>query len=215
MSDATNEILASLPIDQLAQQVGASPEETQQAVQAALPALFGGLQANAADRDGASSILEALTQHDPSLVEGGVDLGQVDPTDGEKIASHIFGSNQEQVVNQLGGIGGGSGLVKKLLPILAPIVLSYIMKQMSQKTGGSINLPGQSGSTGGSGGGVLPGSGAGTAAGADAAGGINVEDILGQVLGQATGRGQETQAQQGGGSIITDILGGLLGGGRR
>ena len=57
---AIDDILQSLPIDQLAQQVGADPQEVQQAAQAALPALLGGLHANAQDPGGASSIVEAL-----------------------------------------------------------------------------------------------------------------------------------------------------------
>ena len=35
-----------------------------------------------------------------------LDLGQVDAAEGEKIAHHIFGDNQEQVLNQLGGSVG-------------------------------------------------------------------------------------------------------------
>ena len=58
------------------------------------PALLGGLDANAADPAGAASLAEALGQHDPALVEGGVDLAQVDPAEGEKIAQHIFGDNR-------------------------------------------------------------------------------------------------------------------------
>ncbi|MEZ5096935.1 MAG: hypothetical protein R2731_12995 [Nocardioides sp.] len=41
-------------------------------------------------------------------------------------------------MSQLGGVGGGSGLVAKLLPILAPIVLSYLAKQVSPAGGGGI-----------------------------------------------------------------------------
>ena len=100
---AIDDILQSLPIDQLAQQVGADPQEVQQAAQAALPALLGGLQANAQDPGGASSIVEALGQHDDDLLDGGVDLGQVDEGDGQKIASHIFGPNEDQVYSALGG----------------------------------------------------------------------------------------------------------------
>ena len=49
---ALDEILRSLPIDQLAQQMGASPQEVEQAATAALPALLGGLHANASDPAG-------------------------------------------------------------------------------------------------------------------------------------------------------------------
>jgi hypothetical protein len=126
---AVDEILQNLPIDRLAQQVGAEPQEVQQAVQTALPALLGGLQANA-QGGGSSSIVEALGQHDDDLLAGGVDLDQVDRADGERIASHIFGPNREQVYSALGGTSGNGGLIQKLIPILAPIVLSYLANKV-------------------------------------------------------------------------------------
>jgi len=198
---AVDEILQNLPIDQLAQQVGAEPQEVQAAAQAALPALLGGLQANA-QGGGASSIVEALGQH-----TGDVDPAQVDQADGEKIASHIFGSNQEQVYSALGGTGASSGLIKRLIPILAPIVLSYIANKVLK--GGGLG-----------GGAATPQ----TQAPADdsAQGGPGsldsmLQDVLGGALGgtaaQQTPAPQQQEQQSGGG--ILDILGGLLGGGRR
>ena len=48
----------------------------------------------------------------------------------------MFGDNEEQVVNQLGGLGGGSSMFKSLLPMLAPIVLGYLGKQAAGGGGG-------------------------------------------------------------------------------
>ncbi|MFC7486770.1 DUF937 domain-containing protein [Knoellia sp. CPCC 206453] len=195
---AVDDILSNLPIDQLAQQVGADPQEVQQAAQAALPALFGGLQANA-QGGGASSLLEALGQHTDV-----VDPGQVNEADGQQIASHIFGSNEEQVYSALGGTGASSGLIKKLIPILAPIVLSYLANKVLKGGGGGgtatqQTAPADSSAQGG------PGS---------------LESMLQDVLGGALGGGTTTtqqapapQESTGGG--ILDVLGGLLGGGRR
>jgi hypothetical protein len=182
---AVEEIMDAIPVEQLAQRVGAEPDEVERAARTALPALLGGLQANAADPAGASSLAEALGQHDGALIEGGVDLDDVDETDGQKIAHHIFGDNEEQVVGRIGGVGAvSSDLVAKLLPLLAPIVLSWLTRQV---LGG-----GQAGTQKGSGGGL--------------------QDVLGQVLGGAVG-GQKGAGSSG--NIITDVLGGLLGGGRR
>lgn len=198
---AVDEILQNLPIDQLAQQVGADPQEVQQAAQAALPALLGGLHANA-QGGGASSIVEALGQH-----TGEVDPAQVDQADGEKIASHIFGSNQEQVYSALGGTGASSGLIQKLIPILAPIVLSYLANKV---------LKG-----GGLGGGTTtqqtPSPTDQNAQGGPGSLDSMLQDVLGGALGggtaQQTPAPQQQQQQSGGG--ILDVLGGLLGGGRR
>ena len=60
-------------------------------------------------------------------------LDDVDEQDGRAIVGNIFGGNTDQVVSQLGGLGGTSGsLVQKLLPLLAPIVMSWLANKMGQ-----------------------------------------------------------------------------------
>lgn len=229
---ATDDILASLPIDQLAQQLGADPADVQRAVSAAVPALLGGLGANAQD-GGADSLLHALGQHDDSLFTGGVNLDDVDTGDGSRIAGHIFGSQEDAVVSQLSGLpaassGGslGGDLIKKLIPILAPIVLSYLAGKIFGNRGGASSEPASVPSTGG---GALPRPSGSSESSAGQSGGPGslqdmLQDVLGGAVGGATGSSSSTGAGSGGGassggldagSIITDILGGLLGGGRR
>ena len=183
---AVEDILSQIPLGQLAGQLGVNEQEAEQAARTALPALLGGIQANTEDPGGASSFAQAVQQHDGSLVEGGVDLNQVDPNDGQKIVNHVFGAQQNQVVQQLGGVGGsgGSALIQKLLPILAPIVMAYIAKQL---TGATSN------------------------AGAD--GGLG--GLLGGLLGGVLGGGGAPAQQQQSGPDLGSILGGLLGGGTR
>ena len=65
-----DELMTQIPIAQLAGQLGVSESEAEQAVRQALPALVGGLQANAADPAGAASLSQALSQHDGSLIDG-------------------------------------------------------------------------------------------------------------------------------------------------
>jgi hypothetical protein len=217
---AYDDILGALPVDDIAGRVGASPDDVRQAAAAVVPALLGGLDANA-QGGGAGSLLDALGQHDPGLLSGGADLGQLDEQDGAAIAGHIFGDRQDDVVARLGesplsGQGVGGALVKKLIPILAPMVLSWLAGRV---LGGARG--GSSGSTGSSGGGgeapapSLPGGSSGAPG--------SLEDMLKDVLGSATGgaaQGGSTQEapSSGGidaGSIIGDLLGGILGGGRR
>jgi hypothetical protein len=134
----SEDLIGQLPIDQIAAQVGGDPAQVQSAVRQAVPALLGGLQANAADPGGAASLAEALGQHqhrDPATVPN---------QEADQIVSHIFGSNEPQVVSQLGGLGGGSDLMKKLLPILAPIVLQYLARKVLG--GGSAAGPATAGS---------------------------------------------------------------------
>jgi hypothetical protein len=187
---AVDEILSQIPLQQLAGQLGVDPQTAEQATRQALPALLGGIQANTADPGGAASFAQAVQQHDGSLVDGGVDLSQVDTGVGQQIVGHVFGENQGQVVNQLGAIGGvgGQALIQKLLPILAPIVMSYLASK-------------------------LLGGGGAAAPAAPAAGGGGIGDVLGGLLGSVLGGGGG--AAQSAGPDLGSLLGGLLGGGRK
>jgi hypothetical protein len=195
---AVDDILADIPMDQLAAQLGVDEATAEQATRQAIPALLGGMQANAEDPAGAMSLAGALGQHPSNLIDGGVDLNQVDADDGEKIVGNIFGPNQDQVAQTLGGnLGGGQagGLIQRLLPILAPIVLAYLSKRlMGQRQGGGQDDP------------------LGSILGGGASGASNpLNDLLSSMLGGGAPSGA---GQPSGGSIL-DMLGGLLGAGRR
>jgi len=209
MSDL-DELFSQIPIGDIAKQLGASKVDTSAAVSAALPALFQGLQANASDGAGAASLLDALGTKDGGLLSGGINLGDIDVEDGAKIVGNIFGDKSDNVASQLGKIGGdgiGKNLMSMLLPILAPIVLSFLAKKMfgGQSGGGS--------SSGGGGLGDILGSVLGGATGgSSSSGGGGLGDILGSVLGGATGGSSSSGGAMGG---LGDLLGGLLGGGKR
>lgn len=227
MSDI-QDILNQLPIDQLAQQVGASPDAVENAVRQAVPALLLGMDANVQDPAGADSLLGALGQHSPGLFADGLDVTQIDQADGEKITANIFGSNQDAVVSQLGANGGDGGLIKKLMPILAPIVMAWLANKLMKVDQAQGQPQAQTQSAGGGGilgdilGQVLGGGGAAVPTQAPSSGGVFADQA------QPTGNGapqmrfpdqSEPQAQQQdsglGGGILGQILGGLLGGGKR
>ena len=197
---AVDDILADIPMDQLAAQLGVDEATAEQATRQAIPALLGGLQANAEDPAGAMSLAGALGDHPSDLVDGGVNFEQVDASDGEKIVGNIFGPNQDQVAQTLGGNLGGQagGLIRRLLPILAPIVLAYLTKRiMGQRQGGDQDDPLGS---------ILGGGGA--------SGSTNpLNDLLSSMLGG--GAAGSSGSAQSSGDPILDMLGGLLGGGRR
>ncbi len=168
--------------------------------------------ANATDPAGAASLERAVKSHDPSLVEGGVNLADVDEEDGRKIVRNVFGDNTDQVVTALDKKeGGGAGdLIGKLLPILAPIVLAFLAKQFTEEAGGLRAR-----------GGVVGRRRHRRRARRPArrrirrirwvraARGGGLGDLLGGLLGGGGGRA----AAVGGG--LGDLLGGLLGGGKR
>ena len=175
-----DDLMSQIPMSELASQLGMSEEDTKKAVSSALPALLGGLQANAADPAGAASLEKALGQHDGSLLEGGIDLTQVDTTDGEKIVRNIFGDNEEAVVDKLGGLGGGSGSMAQLLPMLAPLLMSFLGKSFGGGSGGSGGQSDGGGGLGGLLGGLLGGGGGGDSGGGGLGG---LGDLLGGLLG--------------------------------
>lgn len=210
-----DDLVSIIPIDQIAARLGVDRDTARSAVDAALPALVGGLQANAEDPAGAASLSKALATKDPSLIAGGVSLDDVDDADGAKIVSNVFGPNQDQVIAALGSTGkADGGLLSKLLPILAPIVMAFLAKKVF---GGSkaepaatptSSLPGADRAEPSGGGlGDILGSvlGGGSSSGGSGGG---LGDILGSVLGGGSGSG-------GGLGGLGDVLGGLLGAGKR
>nr|NLD40232.1 DUF937 domain-containing protein [Actinomycetales bacterium] len=235
MADFT-ELLRTLPIDQFASALGEDRETTYQAAAAAIPTLLAGMRANSADEGGAQSLVTALQQHQPESDEV-PGLESVNVEDGRKVVRNVFGENTDAVVNQFGGMGFSSGLVAKLLPMLAPFVLGWLSKNIFG-TGQAKQAPAQQESRGGGLGdllgGILGGGRSEPQAQAQAPapspsprgglpGGININDILGDLLGGADAsssapQGQSQQSPLPGGLSLDDLLGGLgdlLGGGRR
>lgn len=129
--------LQGVPLQQMAQQLGTSPAQTQDAVGAALPLLLGALGRNAAQPQGAMDLFGALQRNH----SGGADLGGLlgsllgggsggGPQDGAAILGHIFGGNQQRAEAGLGqatGLGANAG---QLLQMLAPIVMSFLAQRM-------------------------------------------------------------------------------------
>ena len=208
-----DDILGQLPVDQIAAQLGVDPDTARSAVDHALPALVSGMQANAQDEAGAASLATALSQHDNGLADallgGSTGLDAVDTADGD---------NRDQVVSQLAGASGvGSGLMSKILPMLAPIVMSMIAKRIfgggAQQGSGGGGLGDVLGNVLGGGQQSSGGGGLGDVLGSVLGGGQSSGGGLGSILGSVLGGGQ--QSRSAGGIDIGSILGGLLGGGRR
>lgn len=92
-------------ISQIADQIGASPAQTQAAVSAAVPMLLGGLARNSATPQGAAGLLGALERdHDGSLLDdlGGMLGGLTGGSDGG-------GGGMGDIGGMLGGMLGGGG----------------------------------------------------------------------------------------------------------
>lgn len=199
-----DDLYSQIPVAEIASKLGADQGEVNQAIKTLVPTLLGSIQHNVVSSDIDSSKLESAiaTEGASNLLDGGVNVDQVDTGQGEQFVARIFGGNDTtQVASALAGSGAGGGdLIKKLLPILTPIILAYIGKQLG---GGAGNPAGgastQAASSGGGLGDLLGGILGGATGGA---GGGN--NPLGSILGSVLGGKQ--------GGAIGDILGGLLGG---
>jgi hypothetical protein len=197
-----DELLAQIPVNEIASKLGVDEGEVNTAVKTLVPALVGGIHQNVQAEDIDSSKLEsAVTQQGASgLLDGGVSVDQVDEKEGDQFVARIFGGNDSNAVASALAGGGiaNSDLIKKLLPILAPIVLAYIGKQLT-KSSAPAQAPQtqeQAAPSGGLGdvlGSILGG-------GAQSGGGGGLGNILGSVLGGSQG------------GALGSILGGLLGG---
>ena len=177
-----DEILRSLPVDEIAARLGVDPSVAMQAIQEGGATILTGLQRNARTPEGSRAILKAVDKHSGTVGEGTVEVDRVDTADGQKILGHIFGDQQDAVAQKLTSERQTAGVdLGKLLPILAPIVLGLI----ARKQGGTVGPSGSGPAAGGGGigdiiGGLLGGGGGG---GGSSAGGIDIGGLLGGLFG--------------------------------
>ena len=140
-------------LQEISGQVGAEPSLVNTAIQAALPAILGGLANNASTPQGAESLDNALSNdHDGSILGnlgslGGLIFDQGTPTprqaDAGGILGHILGGNQGQVAEQASQQSGlPLGQVEQILMMLAPIVMGYLGQQKQQQNVGADGLGG-------------------------------------------------------------------------
>ena len=203
-----DDLFNQIPVADIANKLGADQGEVTQAIQTLVPTLLGTLQENVQAEDIDSVHLEktVIAGGESDLLDGGVNVDQLDESQGNQMVASLFGGNDtNQVASALAGGGApGGDLIKRLLPMLAPIVLAYVGRQFQQRSAGAGAGAQAQAAPGGGGIGDVLGSILGGAGGA--AGGNNP---LGSILGSVLGGGQGGQ-----GGALGNILGGLLRGGR-
>ena len=176
-----DDLYAQIPTSEIANKLGANEGEVDNAIRTLVPALLSGLQQNSEDPEHADKI--------ETIASGRAEDGE---SDGHQAVATLFGgSDTDQVAAALAqGGAGNSELLKKLLPVLIPIVLAYIGNQL--KSGGGAAQKKEEAS----------GGGLGEVLGSILAGGSG-DKGLGGILGNVL---------SGKGGALGDILGGLLGG---
>jgi hypothetical protein len=193
-----DDLFAQIPVGDIASKLGADEGEVNNAIRTLVPALVGGLQQNAQNDENVANEIHSAASKKAGLLDGGVSVDKVDEQDGDKAIAKIFSGNDSNTVASAlaGGGAGNSDLLKRLLPILAPIVLAYIGKQLTGSQAAPANTQAQAAPSGGLGevlGSILGGGGGGG------------QNPLGSILGSVLGGGSQSNA-------IGEILGGLLGG---
>ncbi|MGV8896715.1 MAG: DUF937 domain-containing protein [Rhodoglobus sp.] len=179
-----DELLALVPVGDIAKQLGIPENVARDAVSQVIPTLLSGMAANASDSSGAASLERALAGHAGVVPSGSV--SEIDTDDGEKIVSNVFGSRKNDVVAAVASTGDSTvtqDIIAKVLPIVAPLVLTWLA---SRFLGKKQAAPAESASPAPSGGiGEILGGLLGGAKGSSPGG-----NILGSVLGGLLGGGK-------------------------
>lgn len=117
-------LLADSSITALAKKTGLNASSLKKLIPLAIPLLLKFLTKNASNESGALSLLGALSQHtNQKALSDQID--EADTEDGGKIINHIFGSESEDVTNQLALESGMSQRdVNSALAGIAPALMS-------------------------------------------------------------------------------------------
>ena len=192
-------------LGQIAGLLGADSGAAEKGVAAALPALLGGLAKNAQSEEGAASLLGALDKHDGSVLNNIGGLGDM-LGDGSKILGHVFGDQQSQVAGAVAKESGlDLGMVTKLLPMLAPVVMGFLGKQ---KAAGGLDAGSLAGALGKEQEGLMAGGMGGMLGMLDRDGDGNpMNDITGMLGGAAGGGGGSTGGKSGIMGMLSKLLG--------
>ncbi|QPC86820.1 DUF937 domain-containing protein [Mesorhizobium sp. NBSH29] len=179
----------------LAKQFNLTPQQTEQAVAALVPAFSQGLKRNTADPQGMGSFMAAMTsgKHAQYFDDPAKAVGQQGLKDGKGILGHLFGSKDlsRAVAGQAAQASGvGQDVLKQMLPAVASMLMGGLFKQSTGQM---------------------------QAASASGAPSNPLGEIIGQMMRQAGGATQQSQAQPHAagdnplGKMFQDILGGASG----
>jgi hypothetical protein len=164
-----------MDLAEIGRQFGLNEEQTRAAVEALTPVIAAGMRrSGSAGGGGLEDIIKSITQ------SGMPDGAGAATSQGNDILGEIFGSKEVSrgVANELSATSGiGASILKKMLPIIASIVMAQVVKQMGSGSRGAAS----GGGLGDILGDILGGGGGSSAPQPKSSGGI--EDILKDILG--------------------------------
>lgn len=198
-------------LDQFAKQFAISREQTEKAMEALMPAFSEGLKRNAADPAGFAKFMGALYggQHAGFFDQPDKAFSSEGVSEGNAILGHLFGSKElsRAVATQAAQMTGLSqSILKQMLPMLAPMVLGGLFKQMSGQ--GPANAGAAKGNPFGP---ILEQMMGGGSQRQAPSGGNPWTDMLEQMMG---GGASAERKPQSGGNPWTDMLEQMMGGSR-
>ena len=144
--------LGQAAMQQIAKQIGGSPQQVNTATDGVLSTLMSALAKNTKSQEGASSLLNALdNDHDGGVLDNLQDLiggntAGINPraANGAGILKHLLGNNQSSAVDMISKMSGlGGSQAGSLMTMLAPVLMGALGKQKKQQNldiGGLANL---------------------------------------------------------------------------
>ena len=119
-------LVSNNSVDSVSKKTGLSSKTVSKLLMMAIPLLISYMTKNASKKDGAQSLLGALTQHNSKdTVE--TQVANADAEDGAKIIAHILGQDQNTVLNNLAGQTGlSTNDVNSVLSNIAPAILNSL-----------------------------------------------------------------------------------------
>ena len=138
-------------VGEVAKQFDLDQGDASKALSSLIPVIAGGIKKSASNQSGLESLISTLGNN--SNVQNSIDLpsalGGGDATNtGNEILGQIFGSKEvsREVAGQAANSTGlDSAMLKKMLPIVAGLVMSSLNKTGQQQSGGLEGLLGQLG----------------------------------------------------------------------
>lgn len=190
-------------INSVSKKTGVSNNGISKLLMMAVPLLITYLTKNASKKEGATSLLNALTQH-TSTQTVSQQIKNGDSTDGAKIIGHILGKDQKSVIS---GLAKETGLSAKEVNAVLNSIAPALLNSLSTATNATAQKP--------------------QANKVDLSDGIDLSDIAGLLGGGAVSNTQSSPAAGLLGSLLggnssqqaanssLDLLGSLLGAGQK
>ena len=131
-----NTVLKTGVENTISNKTGLDKDQVSQVIAAGLPMILGGLAKNTDTKEGADALDAAVTKDhsDTSPLEDSEKAAAAaDEKDGEGILGHVFGGSGGNIFDLIASkTGSDSDTVKKVLAMLAPLVLVYLAQHKKQ-----------------------------------------------------------------------------------